>query len=233
MKSVSCNQPFVFGPSRRYVSKLLIELPILVTRLDGKEDVLTVQTYLADAEVPFLCEKQTLEIHLNHQEDSNKKQIKMIDTTGGHYGIILETRKRQDANMFLVEDDSGILFVQDEQGDLCSFKSVRKVHQVNRHKCNEQFLAAYRNDRWMSLELACIVERVVNDCKVCQKFKKLVVRLRVTLPKSTSFNEVVTPDLKDFENKYVLWMIDSFSRFMVGKLLNNKTGDTIIQVIMD
>ena len=61
MKSVNCTQPFVFGPSKRYVSKSLIELPILVTRLDGKEDVLIVQTYLVDAEVPFLCGKQTLE----------------------------------------------------------------------------------------------------------------------------------------------------------------------------
>ena len=31
----------------------------------------------------------------------------------------------------------------------------------------------------------------------------------------------------------MLWIIDSFSRFMVGKLLNNKKGDTIIQAIMD
>ena len=61
MKSVSCNQPFVFGPSRRYVSKKLIELLILVTKLDGKKDMLTVQTYLVDAKVPFLCGKQTLE----------------------------------------------------------------------------------------------------------------------------------------------------------------------------
>ena len=61
LKSVSCNQPFVFGPSKRYVSKSLVELPILVTRMDGKEDVLKVQTYLVDAEVPFLCGKQTLE----------------------------------------------------------------------------------------------------------------------------------------------------------------------------
>ena len=60
MKSVSGNQPFVFGPSKRYVSESLIELPILVTRLDGKEDVLIVQTYLVDSEVPFLCGKQTL-----------------------------------------------------------------------------------------------------------------------------------------------------------------------------
>ena len=31
----------------------------------------------------------------------------------------------------------------------------------------------------------------------------------------------------------MLWMIDDFSRFMVGKLLNNKKADTIIQAIMD
>ena len=34
---------------------------ILVTRMDGVDDVLVVKTYLVDAEVPFLCSKQTLE----------------------------------------------------------------------------------------------------------------------------------------------------------------------------
>ena len=51
----------MFGPSKRYVSKSLVELPILITRLNRKEDVLTVQTYIVNAEVPFLCGKQTLE----------------------------------------------------------------------------------------------------------------------------------------------------------------------------
>ena len=37
-----------------------------MTRLDGKEDVLTVQTYLVDPEVPFLCGKQTLESWTKH-----------------------------------------------------------------------------------------------------------------------------------------------------------------------
>ena len=45
MKSASCNQPFVFGPSKRYVSKSLVEPPILVTKMDGREDLLIVQTY--------------------------------------------------------------------------------------------------------------------------------------------------------------------------------------------
>ena len=37
MKSVNCNQLFVFGPSRIYISTSLIELPILIMRLDGKK----------------------------------------------------------------------------------------------------------------------------------------------------------------------------------------------------
>ena len=83
-------------------------------------------------------------------------------------------------------------------------------------------MAVYRNASWMSPELVNIIDCVVNDCKVGQKFQRSVAIPRVTLPKMTSFNEVVTLDLKEFGSKYVLWMIDSFSRFIVGKLLNNK-----------
>ena len=59
------------------------------------------------------------------------------------------------------------------------------------------------------------------------------MRPRVTLPKSASFNEVVTLDLKEFGLKYVLWMIDSFTRFMQGKMLSNKKADMIITALMD
>ena len=34
MKSSKCNQSFVFGPSRRYLSQTLVEIPVLVSRLD-------------------------------------------------------------------------------------------------------------------------------------------------------------------------------------------------------
>ena len=85
MKSVSCNQPFVFGPSKRYVSKSFVELPILVTRMDGKEDVLIVQTYLVDAEVPFLCGKQTLEAW-NFKIDGQEKILELHIITGQDNG---------------------------------------------------------------------------------------------------------------------------------------------------
>ena len=109
MKSVTCHQPYVFGPSKTYISKSLVELPVLVTRLDGREDVLVIQTYLVDAEVPFLCGKQTLEswnfkidgrekvleIQTRSDQDCSRKLIRMIDTVGSHYRIVLETRKKE------------------------------------------------------------------------------------------------------------------------------------------
>ena len=94
----------------------------------------------------------------------------MKDTARGHYGRVLETSKRKIADVFLIEEDTGILFMEDKEGHLCSFKAVRKIHEVNRHKDKEQLLSAYRKAGWMSPELANIIDRVVNDCKICQKF---------------------------------------------------------------
>ena len=74
-----------------------------------------------------------LEIHLKTGQDNAKKLIKMEYTAGGHYGIVLETRKKKNKNLFLVED-SGILLMEDNKGDLCSFRAVRKVHEVIRQR---------------------------------------------------------------------------------------------------
>ena len=46
-----------------------------------------------------------------------------------------------------------------------------------------------------------------------------MVKPKVALPKASSFNEIVTLDIKQFGDKYVLWCIDAFTRFVQGKLL--------------
>ena len=53
------------------------------------------------------------------------------------------------------------------------------------------------------------------------------------LPKASSFNEIVTIDLKSFRSKYVLWIINNFSRFVQGKVILNKRVDTIVNAVMD
>ena len=72
-------------------------------------------------------------------------------------------------------------------------------------------VAAYNNTGWMSPELVNVISPVVNDCRVCQKFQKSITRPRVTLPKASSFKEIITLDLKEFDKKYVLWMVDGLA----------------------
>ena len=85
----------------------------------------------------------------------------------------------------------------------------------------------------MSPELVNIINCMMNACRVCQKFEQSIARPRVTLPKSTLFNEIVTLDLKDFGSMYILWMVDSFICLIKGKLFGNKKADTLISAIMD
>ena len=37
LNSIKCSQPFVFGPSRRYLNEYLVEFPVLIRRLDGEK----------------------------------------------------------------------------------------------------------------------------------------------------------------------------------------------------
>ena len=58
-----------------------------------------------------------------------------------------------------------------------------------------------------------------------------MVKPKIALPNASSFNEIVTLDLKQFGEKYVLWCIDAFTRFIQGKLLKNKKAETVLNAI--
>ena len=72
----------------------------------------------------------------------------MMNTHGGLYAIVFKTRSVPDSNVLFVENegkDVSILLLDDKQGDLCSFKALRMVHEINRHKGKDQLILAYRN----------------------------------------------------------------------------------------
>merc|ERR1711955_43157 len=103
LKSFKCHQTFKFGPSRQYISNIMVELPVIVRRLDGKEDVLQVFTYLVNADVPFLCGKRTMVERWNSKIDTKnmvleteidgiKKDFRLIETAGNHVAIEIERK---------------------------------------------------------------------------------------------------------------------------------------------
>ena len=112
-----------------------------------------------------------------------------------------------------------------------TFKAIRKVHEVTSHKSAEQLLQHYRRANLIGPNTVNLIKQIVRDCKICQKFGRSMVKPKIALPNARSFNEIVTLDLKQFGNNYVLWCIDSFTRFIQGKLLRNKKAETVLNAI--
>ena len=100
MRKNDCRQVSRFGPSRQYEITEMVELPMIVTIMDGKEDVLKVFAYIVEADVPFLCGKRTLESWnskldignrvLETMMDGERKNFRMINTGSNHFGLEIE-----------------------------------------------------------------------------------------------------------------------------------------------
>ena len=112
-------------------------------------------------------------------------------------------------------------------------KAIKRIHEVTNHKSVEQMVNIYRNAGLMKPDTVNKIKQVVRNCKICQKFGRSMARLKIAIQKAGSFNEIVTLDLKQFGEKYVLWCIDAFTRFVQGKLLRNKKAETIVEAIND
>ena len=75
---------------------------------------------------------------------------------------------------------------------------------MNNHRGEHQLINAYSKVGWMSPKVLENIRKVIASCGICQKFAKSMSRPKVMLPKSTTFNEIVTLDLKAFGSKHVL-----------------------------
>merc|ERR1712101_103315 len=127
LKSSKCHQIFRFGPSKKYVSKIMVELPVIVRRLDGKEDVLKVFTYLVDADVPFMWGKREMVERwkskidtenkvLDTKIEGERKDFRIVVTGGNHVAIEIEKRDLKEEEIFFAK----------EEDDLNTFKAIRK-----------------------------------------------------------------------------------------------------------
>ena len=69
---------------------------------------------------------------------------------------------------------------------------------------------------------------VRNSCEICKRFSKPAPHPIVSIPIATEFNECVAIDLKSYEGKYFLVMVDIFTKYCAAVLINDKKPGTII-----
>ena len=70
---------------------------------------------------------------------------------------------------------------------------------------------------------------IVDKCEICKKNVHSKSRPSMAIPRGTDFNSVVAVDLKVVGDKYILWMICGFTKFIRGIVLKDKPPDNVIR----
>ena len=79
--------------------------------------------------------------------------------------------------------------------------------------------------------MVVLINESVKKCEICRKNSQSKSKPSVAIPRAADFNLVVTIDLKSIGDKYILWMICSFTEFIKRIIVKNRKTETIVKAL--
>ncbi|CAG2236079.1 unnamed protein product [Mytilus edulis] len=73
---------------------------------------------------------------------------------------------------------------------------------------------------------------IEEQCEICKRYAKTPPRPVVSLPMASQFNEKVAMDLKQWNGRWILHMIDMWSRYTVSVFIDRKKTTGVIEKMM-
>ena len=74
---------------------------------------------------------------------------------------------------------------------------------------------------------------VCDSCGTCKQFKPRPSSNKVSMPRSTTFNSWVDLDLKIYSDHVILYVMDSFTSFIMAKIIPNKNAETVFRAFTE
>eukprot|EP00116_Pleurobrachia_bachei_P001516 sb/3461778/ len=215
----NCFKRFKFGAGEPVKSKFSVNISVFVCKRAMEFEVFVVPT-----NVPLLLSRSTLQswksiVHL----DKNMLQI------GGEYEPIKLTKSGHQTIDIVKDRPENILTMTED--NLLKFSPntiAKKLHRYFAHGSLEKIVAMVKSSSHPQKEEIIISLNKLN-CEECVKTSKRKAIRKVGLPLGTKFNDCVAMDLKMINDRWVLHMIDCFSRFSVVVPVKNKTGKEILE----
>ena len=102
------------------------------------------------------------------------------------------------------------------------------------HTHLRKLIALLENAGIWDKEYEEVLRKIGEDCDLCKQFAKTPPRPVVGLPMASRFNEKVAMDLKQWQRKWILHLVDMFTRFTVSVFIERKrTSDVIDKIMMN
>ena len=226
---------FRFGDSRLFESKGSVKIP---AKICGKKFM--INTDIVDAEIPLLLSKDAMKkanVIIDLKNDEVKmfgKKVKIFLTRRGHYCVALNNKVYL-GKLGTVRSHQ-VLISNVEKMDTLSQAEQKKVamkwHKQFSHCDGDRLCKLLLNAGITDKVMLKTVNEIQDQCKTCQKYGRKSPRPIVTLPRASDFNESVAMDLKFFDSKIVLHIIDHFTRYSAACVIPSKHRDTIITYVL-
>ena len=229
------SKPFRFGDGVIVNSTKRANIPAFI----GQNSVQIV-TEIVDADIPLLLsikamKKGNLTVDFgNDQLIGFGQKIPLQTAANGLYALPL-TKSRQLMTNFVKSKDDSKFPIAFKVTNVKSNKEIAlKLHRSFAHPSAERLLRMINaaGKEWSSNEtLKDDIRQVSENCEVCKIYKKAPARPSVGLPTATEFNEMVGMDLKQYDSKIILHLVDLCTRLSAACFIPNKKPSTIVNAI--
>ena len=193
----------------------------------GKD--VTISTDVVSSDIPLLLSKTAMKqakMKLDLENDTANifgVNVPLDHTTSGHYCLPIDSQDVP-VEVFAVKLDQ----LTDEE----RYRTILKLHRQFAHPPALKLKTLMQNAGVWKDEFTPDLEKIQDSCELCKVYKRTPPRPVVAMPMASRFNEKVSMDLKKWGNKWILHLIDMWSRFTVSVFINRKTPNEIIDKIM-
>lgn len=217
---------FLFGNEGKLRSKALYEIPIKVAG-----EIRMIHVDIIDSDIPLLLSKdemKNLGMVLDMKNDAayiNGAPLNVNTTSAGHF--IIDLLEQDEASM--IEEICVVDIINSDKNT--QLKTLEKLHRQFGHRTKRVFVTLLKDTNNWAPHFSEMVDKIINGCEGCILRKRNPDRPSVALPRTEDFNEILSMDLKIWKGKYILYMIDTFSRYTIATVISRKKPSDVIDAV--
>ena len=197
-----------------------------------------INTDVIPKDLPLLLSKSFMkraDMVLDFQSDTAEalgETVHLATTSSGHYTIPL-TRPRQVIASIDKPFECNFVFISREDNNITA--TAEKLHRQFAHPSLNQIMSLINKagPPWNNnKELISEIKRIDKECATCQIYRRSPPRPVVGLPMASKFLETVAMDLKFYDKKIILHLIDLCTRLSAATTIKDKNPTTVIEAIL-
>lgn len=218
------HKTFKFGGGERLKSIQSCTIPCTIANKS-----VTIDVDVVESNIPMLLSLSALKsarVKVDMETDSAEILGSMVPldfTSSGHYCIPLKSQSVELACYTRIQ----------EMDDVERKAALVKLHRQFAHPSQTRLKALLEDAGACNDVVLQDLEGIYSSCETCKLYAKTPARPVVSLPMATRFNEMVAMDLKVLKDKrYILHMIDMFTRLSVSVFVPSKQPKDIVNAVV-